>query len=184
MFEDSLLESGNRLRTKRGMTTAISIALQGALLGLAVLAPLLYTEALPRQQMMGILTAPAPPPPPPRTTASPAPVGPASESTDGHGLRLPSVIPVHAVEIVDPPAAAFGPGNQWGVPGGTGDGPPNGVFRSDWWAHEPPPPAAAHRNPTHVGGQITQGHLILQVKPSYPRRPEGTGSKATSCSRQ
>ena len=37
MFEDSLIESGGRLKTKRGVTTFLSFALQIALVGVLVL---------------------------------------------------------------------------------------------------------------------------------------------------
>ena len=66
MFEDSLVESGGRLRSKRGTTTMISFVLQILLIGVLVLLPLIFTEALPRQQLMTFLVAPPPPPPPPR----------------------------------------------------------------------------------------------------------------------
>ena len=65
MFEDSLIESGGRLRTKRGATTAISFVLQALLVGVLVLLPLIFTEALPKGTTMFMLVAPPPPPPPP-----------------------------------------------------------------------------------------------------------------------
>ncbi len=52
MFEDSLIESGGKLKTKRGATTLFSFVLQMILLGVLILIPLLYTEALPKQQLM------------------------------------------------------------------------------------------------------------------------------------
>ena len=62
MFEDSLIESGGRLRTNRGKTTTISFVLQAGLVGVLVLLPLIFTEALPKQQLMTFLVAPPPPP--------------------------------------------------------------------------------------------------------------------------
>jgi periplasmic protein TonB len=50
MFEDSLIESGGRLKTKRGMTTIISFCFQVMLIFVLVLLPLLFTEALPKTQ--------------------------------------------------------------------------------------------------------------------------------------
>ncbi len=47
MFEDSLVESGGRLKTRRGATTALSFMLEILLLGVLVLLPLIFTEALP-----------------------------------------------------------------------------------------------------------------------------------------
>ena len=65
MFEDSLIESGGKLKTKRGMTTVISFGFQVVLIFVLVLLPLLFTEALPKTQLMTFLVAPPPPPPPP-----------------------------------------------------------------------------------------------------------------------
>src|SRR5712692_11835938 len=70
MFEDSLIESDGRLRTKRGLTTVLSFALQVMLIGVLVLIPLLFTEALPKTQLI-ILVAPPPPPPAPPQAAAP-----------------------------------------------------------------------------------------------------------------
>ena len=65
MFEDSLIESGNRLKTKRMSTTVLSFLLQVGLIGVLILIPLIYTDALPKTQLMTFLVAPPPPPPPP-----------------------------------------------------------------------------------------------------------------------
>ena len=58
MFEDSLVESGGRLKTKRGATTIISFFLEFLFLGVLVLLPLIFTEALPTKQLMTLITAP------------------------------------------------------------------------------------------------------------------------------
>ena len=42
MFEDSLIESGNKLKTKRGVTTVFSFLIQMFLLG--ILIPVSYTH--------------------------------------------------------------------------------------------------------------------------------------------
>ena len=61
MFEDSLVESGGRLRTRRGVTTTLSFVLQIIALGIMILIPLIYTEALPKGQLTTFLVAPPPP---------------------------------------------------------------------------------------------------------------------------
>lgn len=58
MFEDSLIESGNRLKTKRGLTTTISVLIQVGIIIVFVLIPLIFTEALPKTQLMTFLVAP------------------------------------------------------------------------------------------------------------------------------
>src|SRR5437764_3893626 len=122
MFEDSLLESGGRLKTKRGVTTALSMVLQVFLVGLLVLIPLLYTEALPKQQLMTFLVAPPPPPPPPPPPAA-APVKVVKVQTDivNGQLRTPTKIPQKVQMIKEeeqPPPAMAAAGVVGGVPGG------------------------------------------------------------------
>lgn len=60
MFEDSLIESGNKLKTKRGLTTSLTFVLEIILVGILVLIPLLFTEALPKAQLLTGLVAPPP----------------------------------------------------------------------------------------------------------------------------
>ena len=72
MFEDSLLESGGKLKTKSRYTTIVSFVLQILFIAVLVLIPLIDTEALPKQQVMTFLVAPpTPPPPPPPPAATP-----------------------------------------------------------------------------------------------------------------
>src|SRR5690242_16424854 len=96
MFEDSLIESSGRFGSKRrGATTVVSFILQMCLLGVLILIPLIYTEALPRQQLMTFLVAPPPPPPPPPPPAA-APVVKVQKivsEMDQGALRTPTKIP-------------------------------------------------------------------------------------------
>src|SRR5438045_4471364 len=133
MFKDSRLESGGRLKTKRGMTTFFSMILQVFLIGLLVLIPLLFTEALPKQQLMTFLVAPPPPPPPPPPPAA-APVKVVKQiQTDiiNGQLRTPTKIPEKVQMIKEeeapPPMAATG-GVVGGVPGGIPGGQMGGVI--------------------------------------------------------
>src|SRR6266849_1129128 len=70
MFEDSLIESGGRLKTKRGLTSLISFIIQIGIICVMILIPLIFTEALPSTQSMTFLVAPTPPPPPPPPAAA------------------------------------------------------------------------------------------------------------------
>jgi hypothetical protein len=69
LFADSLLESKRGLNRRRGWATILSLAIQGVLLCIAVLVPLIYTDVLPKQQLLTLLVAPPPPPPPPPPAA-------------------------------------------------------------------------------------------------------------------
>src|SRR6266536_5769476 len=132
MFEDSLIESGNKLKTKRGMTTVVSFLLQVFLLGILILIPLIYTDALPKQQLMTFLVAPPPPPPPPPPPAAAAPVvkaapKPVREVTDTGQLKAPTKIPekIAIVKEEEPPPSL--PSTVEGVVGGVPGGIPGGT---------------------------------------------------------
>ena len=173
MFEDSLIESGGRLKTKRGMTTFISFALQVALVGVLVLIPLLFTEALPKQQLMTFLVAPPPPPPPPPPPAA-APVKIVKQiQTDivNGQLRTPTKIPEKVQMIKEdeapPPMAATG-GVVGGVPGGIPGGQMGGVIGGIISSTPVAVPKVATPQRVRVSQGVSQGLLIRKVQPNYP----------------
>src|SRR6266849_7590067 len=93
MFEDSLMESGGRIKTNQKWTGLISTLVQLGLVGFLVLLPLIFTEALPKGQLTTWLVAPPPPPPPPPPAAPQIQhVQKVSEIVNGE-LRQPSKIP-------------------------------------------------------------------------------------------
>jgi len=173
MFEDSLIESGGRLRTKRGVTTFVSFALQVALVGVLVLIPLLFTEALPKQQLMTFLVAPPPPPPPPPPPAA-APVKIVKQiQTDivNGQLRTPTKIPEKVQMIKEdeapPPMAATG-GVVGGVPGGIPGGQMGGVIGGIIGSTPVAVPKVATPQRVRVSQGVSQGLLIRKVQPNYP----------------
>jgi protein TonB len=172
MFEDSLIESGNRLKTKRGMTTVISFIFQVMLIGVLVLIPLLFTEALPKTQLMTFLVAPPPPPPPPPPpAAAEIKVVKMIQSDIINGqLRTPTKIPEKVQMIKEeeaPPvtsmAGVFG-GVPGGVPGGQMGGVIGGIISSTLIAV----PRVATPQRVRVSQGVTQGLLIRKIQPVYP----------------
>jgi len=172
MFEDSLIESGGRRGGKRGATTLLSFVLQAILLGILILIPLIYTEALPKQQLMTFLVAPPPPPPPP-----PPPAAQqikvvkqiVSEINNGQ-LRTPTKIPEKVQMIKEeeaPPAAGIG-GVVGGVPGGIPGGQMGGVIGGIISSTPVAVPKVATPQRVRVSQGVSQGLLIHQVKPAYP----------------
>ena len=63
MFDEMVVSSPNPTKTKKPMTVVLSAVVQIAFLGILILIPLIYTEALPKTMMATMLTAPPPPPP-------------------------------------------------------------------------------------------------------------------------
>lgn len=173
MFEDSLLESGGRLSTKRGMTTTISFVLQIALVGILVLIPLLYTEALPKQQLMTFLVAPPPPPPPPPPPAAvPQRVVKVVQTDIINGeLRTPTKIPKKVEMIKEeeaPPPVMSAAGVVGGVPGGVPGGQMGGVIGGIISSTPVAVPKVATPQRVRVSQGVSQGLLIHRVQPMYP----------------
>src|SRR5215813_13932154 len=173
MFEDSLLESGGRLKTKRGVTTAFSMVLQVFLVGLLVLIPLLFTEALPKQQLMTFLVAPPPPPPPPPPpAATPVRVVKQIQSDLVNGqLRTPTKIPEKVQMIKEeeaPPPMASMAGVVGGVPGGVPGGQMGGVIGGIISSTPVAVPRVAAPQRVRVSQGVTQGLLIRKIQPNYP----------------
>ncbi len=64
MFEDALMESGGHIRTRAGWFSGMAALVNGSIVCLLVLWPLLHPASLPRQTLSTLLMAPAPPAPP------------------------------------------------------------------------------------------------------------------------
>jgi protein TonB len=173
MFEDSLIESGGKLRTKRGLTTTISFILQVALIGILVLIPLLFTEALPKTQLMTFLVAPPPPPPPPPPpAATPVKVVKQIQTDIVNGqLRTPTKIPEKVQMIKEeeaPPPMSSMAGVVGGVPGGVPGGQMGGVIGGIISSTPVAVPKAATPQRVRVSQGVTQGLLIRKIQPNYP----------------
>ena len=172
MFEDSLIESGGRLKTKRGATTLFSFVLQMILLGVLILIPLLYTEALPKTQLMTFLVAPPPPPPPPPpAAATPIKVVKIQSEIVNGQLRTPTKIPQKIQMIKEeeaPPPMNSMAGVVGGVPGGVPGGQMGGVIGGIISSTPVSVPKAATPTRVRVSQGVTQGLLIRKVKPTYP----------------
>src|SRR5450432_760153 len=134
MFEDSLIESGGRLKTKRGWTSILSFAIQMGIVGVMILIPLIFTEALPTKQMMTFLVAPPPPPPPPPPPAAAVVKIVKVIQTDivNGELRTPTKIPkkVEMIKEEEAPPQMAATGVVGGVPGGIPGGSMGGVIGS------------------------------------------------------
>src|SRR5271157_3109785 len=164
MFEDSLLESGGRLKTKRGRTTTFAIILEIGLVGLMVLMPLIFTEALPKQQLMTFLVAPPPPPPPPPPAAAPVKVVRQIQTDIVNGqLRTPTKIPQKVQMIKEeeapPPVMASS-----GVVGGQMGGVIGGIISSTPVAV----PKVATPQRVRVSQGVSAGLLVKRIQPNYP----------------
>jgi len=172
MFEDSLIESGGKLKTSRGWTSIVSFAIQIGIIGVMILIPLIFTEALPRTQLMTFLVAPPPPPPPPPPAAAPVKVVKVIQTDIVNGqLRTPTKIPQKVQMIKEdeaPPPVMASTGVVGGVPGGVPGGSMGGVIGSVLSSTPVAVPKIATPQRVRVSSGVQSGLLIRKVNPAYP----------------
>jgi len=165
MFEDSLVESSGRIRTRSKWYALGSFVFQAIALALLILIPYLYPAALPPHALTSLLVAPPPPPAP-----APAPhITPARAHATVHApiqlvdLTAPSVIPnrIHQRDNTSAPPQ-INPG--FGDVRGSNALPLPG-------APPPIPPASVHAKasgPVRVSSGVAEGHLFAPIQPIYP----------------
>jgi protein TonB len=172
MFEDSLIESGGKLKTKRGRTSAIAFVLEVMIIGVMVLIPLIFTEALPKGTTLFMLVAPPPPPPPPPPAAAPVHVVKQIQSDIINGeLRTPTKIPKKILENLkedEAPPQMAATGVVGGVPGGVPGGSMGGVIGSVLSSTPVAVPKIATPTRVRVSSGVSSGLLIRKVSPTYP----------------
>ena len=172
MFEDSLIESGGKLKTSRGWTSIVSFILQVMIVGVMILIPLIFTEALPKGTTMFMLVAPPPPPPPPPPAAAPVKVVKQIQTDIVNGeLRTPTKIPKKVQMIKEdeaPPPAMANAGVVGGVPGGVPGGSMGGVMGSILSAQPTVAPKIATPQRVRVSSGVSTGMLVRKVPPTYP----------------
>jgi periplasmic protein TonB len=169
MFEDSLIESGNRLKTKRGRTTAFAVVLQIGIIIIMILIPLMFTEALPKAMTMTFLAAPPPPPPPPPPAAPVKVIKVVETDVVNNQLRTPTKIPKKVEMIKEEEAPPPQAGVVGGVPGGVPGGSLGGVMGSIIGGTPTAIPKVATPQRVRVSAGVTQGLKIKNVNPVYPQ---------------
>src|SRR6202521_686306 len=170
MFEDSLIESGNKLKTKRLGTTILSFLLQVGLIGILILIPLIYTDALPKGNLMTFLVAPPPPPPPPPPPAAAVKVVKIQSEVINGQLRTPTKIPDKVQMIKEEEAPPdLGAGVPGGVPGGIPGGSTGGVMGGILSSANTAIPKVATPQRVRVSTGVATGLLIKKVTPNYPQ---------------
>jgi len=167
MFDDLLESTIQKKKTNKGWSVILSGIVQAVILGVLILIPLIYTEALPKAMLSTLLIAPPPPPPPP---PPPQPVKtvikPVARLIQSGKLVQPRAIPKEVAVFKEaelPPDIITNSGQQGGVFGGI----PGGNMIASGPAVPPPPKPTA---PARIkqGGNVTAASIITQTKPVYP----------------
>jgi protein TonB len=189
MFEDSLVESQGRIRTRTKWLAIGSFCAQAMLLLLLILFPLIHPEALPKQSMQRLLLAPLPPqaPAPTQAHAAAAAASHSPMPSLEAQLRAPSAIPTTTAQTDDggPPAVSpiggLTPGDGAGIPGGINLGAPAPSVS----IAKP----LAPKGPIIVSTGVAAGLLLRPIQPMYPAiakaaRIQGTVVIEATISRQ
>ncbi len=177
MFADSILEFGQQNK-RHALATTTSFILNCLMIGVMLIMPLVFTETLPKAQLLTFLVAPPPPPPPPPPAAEAVQRVVKQIQTDLMNtgqLRTPTRIPqkVQMIKEEDaPPPMAVTSGVVGGVPGGIPGGQLGGVIggivsATSSLANVPRlQPVVPQR--VRISQGVTRGLLIKRVEPSYP----------------
>jgi protein TonB len=172
MFEEMVISSPNPKKTNKPWTVVVSMLFQVAFLGILILIPLIYTEALPKTMMATMLTAPPPPPPPPPppAVAQVVHVKPQAHLMDAGKLMQPKVIPREVKIIKEDAEPDVATGMTGGVPGGVAGGSMGGVLGGviGGMGAAPPPPKPKLNGPLRVGGNVQAARIVNRVQPVYP----------------
>lgn len=172
MFSDSLIDGTGAELKRKTATTTFSFIFQCVLLGIMALLPLMFTEALPKGQLLTFLVAPPPPPPPPPPAAPAVKVVRETDMTNSGALRTPTRIPkkIEMIKEEDTPPAQTGGvvgGIPGGVPGGQLGGVIGGIIGSTSSITAVPKLEPVKR--VRVSQGVTQGLLVHKVEPQYPK---------------
>jgi periplasmic protein TonB len=166
MFDDLLESTNEKKKTNKGWSVILSGLVQTVILGILVLIPLIYTEALPKAMLSTLLVAPPPPPPPPPPPAVVKTIiKPVARLIQSGKLMQPRAIPKEVAVFKEaelPPDVINNAGNTGGVFGGI---PGQGLIGG---ASLPPPPKAAAPSRIKQGGQVTAASILSQTRPVYP----------------
>jgi protein TonB len=176
MFADSILEFGQQ-KKRQSFATVTSFVLNCMAIGVMLIMPLLFTESLPKAQLLTFLVAPPPPPPPPPPAAEQVQRVVRQIQTDMLNtgqLRTPTKIPqkVQMIREEDapPPMPATGGvigGVPGGVPGGQLSGVIGGIVSATSNAAVPKfVPVTPQR--IRISQGVTRGLLVQKVEPAYP----------------
>ncbi len=176
LFADSLLDASEQESKRRKFAAIFSFIFQCLVIGVLIVVPLMFTDVLPKQQLLTFLVAPPPPPPPPPAAQAVAKVVRQIQSELLNGqLRTPTRIPEKVQMIREeepPPPLATTGGVVGGVAGGIPGGQLGGVIGGI--VNQTSTLAAVLKVPTippkrvRVSQGVTRGMLIQKIEPTYP----------------
>jgi protein TonB len=184
MFEQSALSSGPA--SSRVLGTFAGFGGQAVLVSVAVVAPMVFPQILPRAALTTSLVAPGAPPRAPNPGSHVIrPRGEQRAATQfrDNVLVAPTAVPDRARIFEDPEPVPQGAGVTGGVPGGMGQEAASGTLLRDILDQGAPPaapartvarvepqpqPAAQPVPRVPVGGIVRMARVVSRIEPVYP----------------
>jgi protein TonB len=170
MFDDLLESAKERKKTNKSWAVILSGSVQVIILGVLVLIPLIYTQALPKAMLATFIAAPPPPPPPPPPpqAVQKVEIKPVARLIQPGKLLQPRAIPKEVAVFKEDALGALPPdvvnNSQEGIFGGIAGANVIGVPA----ALAPPPPKPTGPTRIKQGGQVTQASQLVKTNPIYP----------------
>ena len=171
-----LIYSAKKTGDWRRAALPLAYVVELTFVGVMILVPLIYTQALPTTSLnvdSPIVELPGPPPAPPMGQGVTSPAHHAAVDPFTQPVRIPPTIAVINETPVPPQidAGPKGPG-VIGVPEGFGRR--DGVIGSAPWGMAPPPPppvvrATSKPQMVHLSSGVVAAKALYQPKPVYPR---------------
>jgi protein TonB len=163
MFEDALMESAGRIRSRSGWFSGVAALINGSVASLLLLWPLLHPASLPRQTLSTLLTAPAPPAAPTQHVPRVADIAPRAKAAV-NPFAAPTKIP-HLIAERDaaPPVVETGLGPLTHEGAGT----LNGLANSIGTAAAPQVRVAPPKR-LAISSGVMAGNKLSGAAPQYP----------------
>jgi len=176
LFQDTLLESAGKSRSRNTWAAVGSLAFQLVLLVAVVVIPLFHTETPPpKRQTLTMLFVP-----PPAAASAVTTFRVPTPTYTSKSISIPTAM--YMTQETPPPPVGTTSGVVGGVPGGLVGGVPGGVLTEVLnGTHSVPVPAKTSPTPKRmrIASRIAEANLIHNVAPTYPSeagraRIEGT----------
>ena len=182
-FVRGMLDLPTLRDTRNPAELVLSLVIHIVIVGVVILAPLLFTQVLDVHSFEAVfLVAPRPPAAPPPPAAQPLKVArPMARVLDLNKLTAPAVIPAKIKIVADqaPDLGAGVSGVVGGVAGGVLGGIIGGVTDNVRTIPPPPPP---ERKIVRVGGDVKPPVPISTPEPDYPAVAKAAHARALSSS--
>jgi periplasmic protein TonB len=177
MFEDSTFESAHRIHTRSRTWGVVAFTFNGLILAALVAIPLIYPEALPKQMMSMLISAP----PLPASAPKPVVQQPAASHFQGRtefpDMRL--TVPIRIPTTRQIPGPEHAPGNSDMISLGPNTGIPSGDPFGTASSSHPAVVQGPPKGPTVISRGVAEGMLLQKVTPRYPPIAQASHTQGT-----